>query len=179
MALNKLSCPIPNNISPLSSGGFMLSIDKAPNVQFWCNEANLPGLSLGVATQASPFQQTPTPGDTLTFDSLNVQFIISSDMNNYYELWNWINSLGFPESWDQFRGYAAADTRGMKDNRAKIISDATLTILNNSNVPVRSVKFFDAFPTDLQSLQLQANNSDVVYLAGQATFQYSHWKFVD
>lgn len=179
MAIERLSCPFPDNITPLSSGGFMLSIQKSPNVRFWCNQANLPGLTLGTANVGTPFMQVNTPGETLTFDTLNVQFLIDSNMDNYYELWNWMHGLGFPESWDNFKDFAAADTRNLRGNAAKVVSDATLTILNNSNVPVRNIQFIDMFPVNLTSLQMQANNSDVVYLTGEATFQYSHWKFVD
>ena len=90
MAINKLTCPFPANINPLSSGGFKLSIQKAPNVQFWCNEANLPGMSIGAATQATPFSLVRTPGETVDYDTLNIQFLIDASMENYYELWNWV-----------------------------------------------------------------------------------------
>lgn len=176
--LNKLTCPYPDNISPLSSGGFMLSIQKSPNVKFWCNQVNLPGLTLGSTNQATPFTQIPAPGDALTFDPLSVQFMIDSRMENYLEIWNWLYGLGFPESYKDFSNYVSTDTRGMKDNYPKTVSDGSLTILNNSNVPVQTIQLIDLYPTALTSLTLQANNSDVVYLIGDATFQYSHYKFV-
>ena len=178
MSLNKLSCPFPANINPLSSGGFMFTIQKAPAVKFWCNQANLPGLTLGTVAQATPFIQIPQPGDTLVYDTLNIQFMIDADMINYIELWNWMNGLGFPESNENFTAYMDADTRGMRGELAKSVSDASLTILNNSNVPVKTIQLIDLFPVNLNSLQLQANNSDVVYMIGEATFQFSHWKFL-
>lgn len=179
MALNKLTCPFPSNISPLSSGGFKLSIQKAPSVEFWCNEANLPGMSISAAVQATPFSQIRTPGETIDYDTLNVQFLIDSNMENYYEIWNWIYGLGFPESYTDFQNLLDADDRGMTGNAARIISDGSLTILNNSFNPVRTIQFIDMWPTSISTLQLQATNSDVVYLAAQATFNFSHWKFVD
>lgn len=179
MAIERLSCPFPDNITPLSSGGFMLSIQKAPNVKFWCNQANLPGMNLGSATLSSPFSQVNTPGETIAYDPLSVQFLIDSDMSNYYELWNWMYSLGFPENWDDFANFTNADNRNLRGTAAKLVSDASLTILNNSNNPVKTIQFIDLFPVNLTSLQMQANNSDVVYLTGEATFNYSHWKFVD
>lgn len=179
MSINKLTCPFPSNINPLSSGGFMLSIDKAPDVKFWCNQANLPGMTLGSALQSTPFLQVNEPGEILTFDPLSVQFIIDAEMLNYKEIWNWMNSVGFPESWDQFSDFTKNQSIGTKAILPKTVSDGTLSILNNSNVPIKTIQFVDLWPTALGSLQLQANNSDVVYLIGEATFNYSHWKFVD
>ena len=179
MAINKLTCPFPSNINPLSSGGFKLSIQKLPEIEFWCNEANLPGMSIGAATQSTPFSQVPTPGDVINYDSLNVQFMIDAEMVNYKALWFWMYGIGFPESYDNFQELLDADTRGMTGNAAKIVSDGSLTILNNSFLPVKVIQFIDMWPTNINSLQLMANNSDVVYLMGNATFNYSHWKFAD
>lgn len=177
MSINKLTCPYPSNINPLSSGGFKLSIQKLPGIEFWCNEANLPGMSIGAATYSSPFAQVPTPGDTINYDQLTVQFLIDSDMTNYKELWNWMYGIGFPESHNDFQSVLDADTRGITGNAAKILSDGSLTILNNSFLPIQTIQLIDLWPTGLGSLQLQANNSDTIYLAGQATFNFSHWKF--
>ena len=179
MALNKLTCPFPSNINPLSSGGFKLTIQKAPDVQFWCNEANLPGMSIGAANLATPFSVVKTPGETIDYDTLNIQFLIDANMDNYHQIWNWMYGIGFPESYDNFQDLLDSDTRGLQGNAAKIVSDGTLTVLNNSFNPIRNIQFVDLWPTSINSLQLQATNSDVVYLAGQATFNFSHWKFVD
>ena len=50
-------------IGLLSIGG--LVINKCPKVDFLCNKANLPGLSLGVAVQANYLRDLPVPGEKL------------------------------------------------------------------------------------------------------------------
>lgn len=177
MSINKLTCPFPSNINPLSSGGFKLSIQKLPEIEFWCNEANLPGMSIGAATLSTPFAQVPTPGDTIAYDQLNVQFMIDAGLVNYKALWFWMYGIGFPESYNEFNELIDADTRGLAGNAAKLVSDGSLTVLNNSFLPIQTIQFIDLWPSNINSLQLQANNSDVVYLMGNATFNYSHWKF--
>lgn len=177
MSLERLTCPFPENINPLTSGGFMLSIQKFPEAKFWCTQANLPGLTLPEAPFATRFNQVPTPGDTLTFDSLEVRFLIDADMGNYKKVWNWIYSLGFPDNNTDFSNFVNSDTRGVRGNYAKTVSDGALTILNNSNVAIETVQFIDLWPTSITSLQLQSDNSDTVYLACDATFRFSHWKF--
>lgn len=177
MAINKLSCPFPTNINPLSSGGFRLSIQKLPEINFWCNEANLPGMSIGSATQGTPFAQIQNPGDMITYDTLNVQFMIDAEMLNYKALWFWMYGLGFPESYDNFQQLVDADTRGVGGFGAKTVSDGSLVILNNSFNQVKTIKFIDLWPTSLNSLQLMSNNSDVTYLMGNATFNFTYWTF--
>jgi len=44
---NILSCPIPSNINPLSPNGFLFNILKLPNLSFFCQSVNLPGITLG------------------------------------------------------------------------------------------------------------------------------------
>jgi hypothetical protein len=177
--INKLTCPFPSNINPLSSGGFKLSIQKLPEVTFWCNEANLPGMTIGAATFSTPFAQIQTPGDTISYDSLDVQFMIDSEMVNYKALWFWMYGIGFPESWENFQDLIDTDSRGIQGNAGKLVSDGSLTVLNNSFVPIKTIQFIDMWPAAINSLQLQSNNSDIVYLMGSATFNFSHWKFVD
>lgn len=179
MALNKLSCPFPSNINPLSSGGFKLTIQKLPEIDFWCNEANLPGLSLTPAVQATPFSQIHHSGDVISYDQLNVQFMIDANMTNYKSVWAWLNGLGFPESYTDFQDFISADTRGMTGAGAKTMSDGSLTILNNSFNPIGTVQFIDMIPINLSSLQLQSTNSDVVYLMGNASFNFTYWKFAE
>jgi len=182
MSLNKLTCPFPSNINPLSSGGFKLSIQKAPDVDFWCNEANLPGMSIGVATQSTPFAMIQQPGDMIVYDTLNVQFMIDSEMKNYKSLWFWMYGLGFPESYDNFNdlvGSSANEVLNANATGDRTVSDGSLIVLNNSFVPVKTIQFIDMWPSNLNSIQLSANNSDVVYMMGNATFNFTYWKFAE
>lgn len=179
MSTNKLTCPFPSNINPLSSGGFKLSIQKLPEIEFWCNEANIPGMSINSATQTTPFSHIQNPGEIITYDSLDVQFMIDAEMLNYKALWKWMNGLGFPESYADFNEWVDTDTLGHQNFSPKTVSDGSLTILNNSFLPVKEIQFIDLWPSNLGSLQLMANNSDTVYLAGRATFNFTYWKFAE
>ncbi|CAB4125341.1 tail completion and sheath stabilizer protein [uncultured Caudovirales phage] len=178
MSINKLVCPYPANISPLSSGGFMLDIQKSPQVRFWCQEVALPDITLDTTTFSTPLNIVKQPGDNLQFGALNVQFLIDSNMDNYIELWNWMNGLGFPEDHAQFQTFINQQPSNPRGNLAKTVSDGTLSILNNSNNVIRNIQFIDMFPTSLSSLTLQATNTDVTYLVGNVTFDYSHYKFI-
>jgi hypothetical protein len=173
-----ISCPIPSNITPLSPNGFMFNISKLPDISYFCQQVNLPGITLGAPEFGNPFNVQPIPGDTLTYDQLTVQFLVDSDMNNYKSIYNWIIALGFPQSYDQYIDFVSADQRGALSELARNYSDATLQILSGTNLPSQIVQFFDMFPVAIDSVVFESTNQDVQYIVGNATFRYGYYKFL-
>lgn len=172
-----MTISIPAGLNPLSPNGFNFSISKVPNVSFFCQEANLPGITLGEPTFSTPFSIQPLPGDTLTYDPLVIQFLIDEQMLNYNVVYNWIIALGFPESYAQYKSLLAGDTV-VYSELAKNCSDATLQILDSNNNAIRSVTFYDVVPTSLGALTFTSTNDGVNYLVGTATFKFGHYNFV-
>ena len=173
-----LSCPVPDNISPLSPNGFMFNIQKLPEVNFFCQQVNLPGITLGVPEFGNPFNTAPIPGDSLTYDTLNVQFLVDDSLANYKSIYNWIVALGFPESYQQYLNFINNQEFLRTSELAKNFSDASLTMLGANNQPIQTVQFHDMFPVAIDSLTFQSTNQDVTYLVGNATFRYAYYKFV-
>ena len=120
----------------------------------------------------------PIPGDTLTYDQLNVQFLVDSNMTNYKAIYNWIIALGFPQSYDQYISFVNSDERGALSELARNYSDATLQILSGTNSPSQIVQFFDMFPVAIDSVVFESTNQDVQYVVGNATFRYGYYKFL-
>ena len=173
-----ISCPIPNNINPLSPNGFKFSITKLPEVDFFCQQVNLPGITLGAPEQATPFSMAPIPGDTLMYDSLQLQFIVDEDMVNYTEIYNWIVALGFPQNYEQYINFKNQDQRNRTSELMSNYSDGLLQILNSSNNAIKTIQFRDMFPVTLESLTVASTNTDVNYLVGSASFKFSYYEFI-
>ena len=116
MASKILSCPIPATINPLQNNGFLLSIEKLPDMQYFCQEVNLPGMTLPPATVNSPFSTVFIPGDKITYDNLTVIFMINETLSNYDAICKWIIGMGFPESRDQYKQFIdnQPDPSGMR-----------------------------------------------------------------
>jgi len=172
-----ITCPFPANINPLSPNGFMFNVQKLPNLSFFCQSVNLPGITLGSPEFSNPFNVSPIPGETLTYDQLTVQFLVDEQMANYTSIYNWIVALGFPESYQQYIDFNENDNTNYGE-LAKNYSDATLQILTGNNNVVKTVRFIDMFPIGLDSLQFSGTNNDVQYLIGNATFRYALYKFL-
>lgn len=171
-----LSCPVPSNINPLSPNGFMFSISRLPDLTYFCQSVELPSISIDTATVATPFVDYTNPGEKISFNNLDVEFLVDSEMKNYLAVFNWLRGLGFPENYEQFKEQIESPLN-LKPAQASV-SDATLTILNNSNNPARTVEFIDVYPESLQSLSFTSTSQDVQYLVGRASFKYSYYRFL-
>lgn len=177
MAMQTLSCPMPTNINPLSPNGFQFSITKLPEVSYFCQEVNLPEVTLPETYQATPFSDAKIPGDKLQYGDLTIQFIIDEDMNNYMAIHNWITALGFPRDKGQYKKWLDDHDMLNDSELQKGYSDGILAILNNNNAPSRAISFVDMFPTSLGALNFLSTSTDVQYLIGTATFSYSYYEF--
>ena len=93
----------------LAPVGFKFNLQRSPGVAYFCNQANIPDISLGVATQPNYLRDIPTPGDKMDFGDLSLRFLVDEDLTNYMEIQKWMRGLGFPESlqqFDKFLGYS-------------------------------------------------------------------------
>lgn len=173
-----ISCPLPDNITPLSPNGFLFSIQKLPKLNFFCQQVNLPGITLGAPEFGNPFRMQPVPGESLTYDELTIQFLVDSEMQNYQQLYNWIVALGFPNEYDQYTTFINEDDRGAISELSRNYSDGILQILSGTNTVVKTIQFVEMFPVTIDSLMFQATSTDVQYLVGNATFRYGYYKFL-
>lgn len=177
--MQTLTCPIPSDINPLQSNGFMFDIVKLPELKFFCQEVTLPELGAPAANFDTPMVNVPLPGEKLSFGELSVTFLIDQNMENYIALHNWMVGLGFPENHEQYRNFISSRTDAVNPNEALAgYSDAVLQILSSTNTPTRTIQFVDLFPTGLQQVTLQSTTQDTTYLAATASFGYTYYKFV-
>lgn len=166
---------------------FKFSITKLPKVEFFTTAANLPGINLGEAVFPTPFKQVPVMGDDLTFDNLEITFLVDEKLENYRELHQWLVGIGFPKSRTQFSSFkkeesstfptptgVTGDSRntGTPSGVQAMFGDATLTVMTSKNNPVMEVRFSDLYPVALSGLAFNQQETDVTYLTATATFTY-------
>ena len=162
----------------LNPTGFKFILNRAPKVVFFSNQANIPGLNLGVAEQPTYLTDIPRPGDKLQFQDLTLRFLVDEDLENYLEIQHWLRGLGFPESlkeiydWEKQNPNAPAST-------LNYTCDGTLNVLTSSQVANFKVKFLDMFPVSLSDLDFDATDSDIDYLTANVTFKYTIYNITD
>jgi len=173
---------------------FRFKIAKLPQVEFFIQTVNLPGISMGTASVPTPLYDYPAPGDEISFRSLDISFLVDENLNNYKELHDWISGLGFGKSHQDFADLQATSedmfpgsTKGSLVagveipaplSEGGIYSDATLTILNSKNIAKTEVRFQNVFPTTIGSLSYDVQASDIDYLKATASFDYLNYDIV-
>ena len=161
----------PENISYLSPVGFKFLLNKLPNVEYFCQGITLPGVSLMSVPLETPFTRIPFPGDRVEFQDFIVRFIIDEDMLNFREIFKWMQGLGFPDDFDQFKALKTTDPANQGPDSG-IKSDATLIVLTGSYTPKIKVSFKDCFPMMLSAVNFDTANEDIMYIQADATFSY-------
>jgi len=161
-----------NDRNFLQATGFSFSIQRAPKVTYFGNAVNVPGVSLGVATQPTYLKDIPLAGDKMEFNDLRLRFLIDQNLENYREIQNWMRGIGYPESLDQI--YSFQDDGPVRNGgQLNLYSDGTLQILSSINRPLFSVSFKDMFPIELSDINFDATVSETEYLTADVTFKYS------
>ena len=164
-----------SNRNFLAPTGFKFTLKRSPAAAFFCNQANIPSMDLGVATQPTYLRDIPTPGDKIEFGDLSIRFLVDEDLVNYMELQKWIRGLGFPDSLKDFADLEKeAVIKPRFANRGdNIYSDGTLQILSSNLVAKFNVNFKDLFPVSLSTITFDATDTDVEYFTAEATFKYT------
>ena len=170
-----------DNRNFLSPVGFKFSLKRAPGVAFFCNQANIPSMDLGIAEQPTYLRNIPTPGDKIQFGDLTLRFLVDEDLVNYMELQRWIRGLGFPESMQEFRKLEGEAVLPGNFGQAgdNIYSDGTLQILSSNLVPSFQVVFNDLFPYTLSTVTFDATDTDIEYFTADVSFKYTIYNLTD
>ena len=162
-----------NFLSPI---GFKFNLAGRPKVNFFCNYARIPEISLGTAIQSNYLKDIDVPGDRLTFGDFNLRFLVDENLENYLEIYNWLRGLGFPESATEFTNLTTNDL-GSRDENLQFC-DGSLHILNSNYNKVASVNFKDLFPTSISSLEFEASEESGNYLTADVSFKYTIYDIV-
>ena len=185
----------PTTYDYASPNQWRIRFDRLPLVTWFCTNANIPGITLGEAQFPTPMSDMPISGDKLTFDTLNIQFIVDEELKNYREIWEWLVGIGFPKQHSQFENvlsegqvndnfpgasrqtYASQAGTNTTKSETAIYSDATMTFYNSKNIPKVEVHFRDLFPTSLGGIDLIVDAGDVEYIRVDASFRYMYYEF--
>ena len=187
----------PTKLDYASPTQFKFSILKLPKVEYFCTSVNIPGISLGDATQATSLKNIPIPGDKLTYEPLQMTFLVDENLENFQEIHGWLVGLGFPRDHIEFRNlltsgndrFPTRNSTNVSSEAGKVkyaaadagptLSDATLTVLSSKNNAQVEVRFRDVYPTGLTGLSYNQQAADVDYLTATVSFSYLIYDFAN
>ena len=158
----------PINTSFLSPIGFKFQLNNFPEVNYFCQSATLPGVSISFIEVATPLKSIQMSGDEVSFEELSIKFIVDENMKNWLSIYNWITRLGFATVEDQ------VEYKKLRD-AGELTTDATLTVLTGNMNPQINFRFHDCFPLSLSSIAFDSGGTDIDYVTADVTLQYDNY----
>ena len=151
----------PINRNFLSPVGFKLDLELFAGVDFFCQSASIPEISMSFAQVPTPYRNIPIAGSGgVDFGDLQVRFIIDEDLVNYTSIHNWIRKFGLSD--------------GRADEKDQY-SRALLHVLSSHNNTNHIVEFTNLFPVSLTGVPFDASITDIEYLTADVTFKYEKY----
>ena len=155
-------------------------------VDFFCQSASIPSISMQSVIQGTRFNKIPQPGDELTYEDLNIRFLVDENMKNWYQVHDWMREITTPVSSKEF-GY----NRGELESQNKTLtgkgdlagwdnqwrSDCSLFILSSNYQPVAEFVFRDAFPVNLSTLVFDSSVQDIQYFTADCSLRYTYFDY--
>lgn len=154
-----------NMLSPLN---FKFLLKRAPNLNFFIQRINIPGVSLSKVNTPNPLLMIPVSGDHLEYEELDITFKVDENLQNYLEIHNWLRSLGKP-SFQEYRTLANKEIYTGEGLNSDIIV-SVLTSQKNANY---EFVFKDAFPISISSISFQSTDESIDYIEATARFAYT------
>ena len=151
----------PINRNFLSPVGFKLDLELFAGVDFFCQSASIPEISMSFAQVPTPYRNIPIAGSGgVDFGDLQVRFIIDEDLVNYTSIHNWIRKFGLSD--------------GRADEKDQY-SKALLHVLSSHNNTNHIINFTNLFPVSLTGVPFDASITDIEYLTADVTFKYEKY----
>ena len=142
----------PKNINPLADVQFKFEIGALPKTSFFIQSVNLPGVALEGAVISTPqLQSFSRHTGIITYDPLNVTFLIDEYLKNWQEVYEWI--IGEEHKY----------------------TSAVLTILSSSMNPTMEIHFKEIFPSTLSGINFDSTTADPTYQQATVSFNYTSY----
>ena len=171
-----------NFLSPI---GFKFTIDRMRGVDFFCQSANIPGISLGSADTGTRLNKIKNPGDELQYEDLFLRFLVDENMKNWYQVHDWMREIATPYSTREFK-YNRGDLQSVNKREATYDyasannqwrCDCSLFILSSNYRVVSEIIFRDAWPSSLSTLNFDAATPDINYFTAEVSLKYNYYDY--
>lgn len=164
----------PSSISLLQTTKFQLSFKRLPDTAYFCQKVNIPSSSLTVLEQPTPFKNKPLAGNKITYETLDIEFLLEETMNSWNEIHVWMKDLGIQTGYQDYKNLnrTANIIKSQFKTKAAQYSDATLSVLSTQNNPKIRFQFYDCFPTHLGRVKFDTTGTPEDVMTCNASFAF-------
>lgn len=149
---------IPSTTNLLQPTKYLLNFPEISEATYFCQKANIPGVSLGMALQVTPNLDLYHSGTKIEYNTFDITFLVNEDLSSWLSLYSWMLDL--------------SSVNNNYNRRQENKKQAILTVMSNLNNPKLRVKFNDIFPTSLSDLEFDTTLSAEEHITATASFRY-------
>jgi hypothetical protein len=157
--------PSPTTHNAILTNYFQFQLEKVPNIVYFCQAINLPGIRKGEFEQPTILSHPiRSPVGAIRFDDLTIAFKVDENLNNWREIHSWMKEMSHYTDdrttirpWDQQR------------------TNARLLITSSSYRPKIKVEFRKIFPIELSGINFNSVSPESVEAVATAKFAYSDY----
>lgn len=145
----------------LALTGFKLTIGSSTNYklsEFFAVSATFPNISLGEATASYRNRQGFVADDVLQYEPFTIRIAVDDELLAYNEMHDWM-------------------LHNTQQEKLKT-EELTLHFMTGHNNVSKQVRFINAFPTSLSSIEFNTQNTSVDYAYVDVTFRYDLFEFI-
>ncbi len=157
----------------LQPTGFKIIVNRKrfKNLEFFAQSAVHPDLSASPALLPFRGANAFVPGDKIEYGQFSVDAILDENMNVYKEMHQWIKgTIG-----DKF--VPSGEVTAANEDATSY--DVSLLVLSSHNNVIDTIRYKDAFPVSLGSINFQATADAVQYITFPVTFAYTTFTISD
>lgn len=148
---------------------------RISNTQYFCQEANLPGVSLPEMPRPTSVVDLYVPGNKMVYNRFEITFTIDSDLKAWTDIHDWMRKLTTPVNNNEYKNLWTRDTVIDSKQMAQY-ADGILTIMSGLNNPKFRIKYTNMFPTSLTDIQFKSTGSADDILTATASFRYDYFE---
>lgn len=152
------------------SNELLVAVRRLPNVEFFIQKVDIPGISGSGVPQPNPFTMIQRTYDNLTYDQLSLTFKVDEELKTFREIHDWMRGIAFPEQYPEYKN--------IKNSEFGLYSDISLVTYTSKNNKKIEFLFKKAFPVTLGSIPLDVTAQDIDYPECQVTFIYDTYDII-
>ncbi len=151
----------------LQPTGFKVVVnrDRFKNLEFFAQSVQHPDVSVSPAIQTFRRSNVYLPGDKLEYGTLTIDTILDENMNVYKEMHDWL-TVGVEEKQTPSDGNTII-------SQDKSFYDISVLVLSSHNNTIDTIRYKDAFPTNLGTINFQSTVDGVQFITFPITFAYT------
>lgn len=166
----------PANTNLLQPSKFILAFNRLPTVQYFCQEANLPGVTVGSVEYNTPLLDIHVVGNKLSYSEFTIKFMVDEKIASWNELYKWMLAIASPKSLADRAKYK--ELLNQYTNEPSLYSDATLTVMSALNNPLVRINFVRMFPISVSDINFDVQQSSDTVITASATFRYEYFEII-